>query len=97
VPQTIKVDGILVAAGDRRGAPSPSRVLDAVRVAAIQHRCGKPTANPERALRLWQKQQTAIRRVIVAVKINSEFLAQDGWKVAGKQRIFGSRRLWRWV
>jgi hypothetical protein len=36
---------------------------------------------------LSQQQQTAIRRLIAASKINCEFLAPDRWKVEGKQRI----------
>jgi hypothetical protein len=38
------------------------------------------------ALRRSQQQQTAIRRLIAASKINCEFLAPDRWKVEGKQR-----------
>src|SRR5246127_49003 len=45
------------------------------------------TAYPELALRRSQQQQTAIRRLIAASKINCEFLAPDRWKVEGKQRI----------
>jgi hypothetical protein len=37
---------------------SEHRVLDAVRIAAIGHRFGKPPAHPELALRLTQQQQT---------------------------------------
>ena len=33
------------------------------------------------------REQTAIRRLIAASKINCEFLAPDRWKVEGKQRI----------
>jgi hypothetical protein len=44
-------------------------------------------AHPELALRRSQQQQTAIRQLIAASKINCEFLAPDRWKVEGKQRI----------
>jgi hypothetical protein len=46
-----------------------------------------PPAHSELALRLPQQQQTAIRRLIAASKINCEFLAPDRWKVEGKQHI----------
>jgi hypothetical protein len=48
-----------------RSLPGP---LDAVRVAAIRHRCGKPPAHTELALRLPQQQQTRIGRLGAAVK-----------------------------
>ena len=92
MPQPVEVDGVLVAARDRRRARHhhlEHRVPDAVRIAAIRHRFRKPPAHPELALRLSQQQQTAIRRLIAAVKINCEFLAPDRWKVEGKQRIVG--------
>ena len=62
-------------------------VPDAVWIAPIRHRFRKPPAHPELALRLSQQQQTAIRRLIAASKINCEFLAPDRWKVEGKQSI----------
>jgi hypothetical protein len=42
---------------------------------------------PAAALSLPQQQQAAIRRLIAAVKITSELLALDRWKIEGKQRI----------
>jgi hypothetical protein len=63
VPQPVEVDGILVAAGDRRHARHhhlEHRVPDAIRIAAIRHRVGKPPAHPELALRMPQQQQTAV-------------------------------------
>ena len=51
----------------------------------IRHRSHKPRAHPKPALRLSQQQQTTIRRVIAAVKINCEFLASDRWKVKRKR------------
>ena len=78
MPQPVEVDGILVAAGNRRDARHhhlEHLVPDAARIAAIRHRIGKPPAHPELALRLPQQQQTAIRRLIAAVKIDCEFLA----------------------
>src|SRR5262249_61659609 len=50
-------------------------------------RLRKPPAHPELSLRLSQQQQTAMRRLIAASKINCEFLAPDRWKLEGKQRI----------
>lgn len=44
----------------------------------------KPPANPKLALRPSQQQQTAIRGLIAAVKINCELLAPDRWKIEGK-------------
>jgi hypothetical protein len=64
-------------------------VPDAIAIAAIRHRLRKPPAHPELALCLSQQQQTGIRRLIAAVKINCEFLALNRWKVEGKQRIVG--------
>jgi len=90
VPQPVEVDGVLVAASDRRRTRHhhlEHRVPDALRIAPIRHRCRKPPAHPELALRRSQQQQTAIRRLIAASKINCEFLAPDRWKVEGKQHI----------
>jgi hypothetical protein len=64
-------------------------VPDAVRIAAIRHRIGKSPAHTELALRLPQQQQTAIGRLVAAVKIHCEFLAAHTWKVEGKRRIVG--------
>jgi hypothetical protein len=64
MPQPVEVDGILVAARNRRDARRhhlKNRVPDAARVAAIRHRIGKPPAHPELALRLSQQQQSGIR------------------------------------
>jgi hypothetical protein len=88
MPQPVEVDGILVAAGDRRGARHhhlEHLVSNAARIAAIRHRSGKSSAHPELALRLSQQQQTGIRRLIAASKINCEFLASDRWQVEGKR------------
>jgi len=57
------------------------------RIASLRHRFRKPPTHPELALRLPQQQQTTIRRLIAAGKINCEFLALDRWKVEGKQGI----------
>ncbi len=62
---------------------------DAVRVAAIRHRRRKPPAYTKLALRRAQQQQTGIARLGAAVEIYCEFLAVDGWKVEGEQRIVG--------
>ena len=90
MPQPVEVDGILVAARNRRDPRHhhlEHLVLDAARVAPIRHRSSKPRAHPKPALRLSQQQQATIRRLIAAVKINCEFLASDRWKVKRKQRI----------
>ena len=90
--QPIEVVSILVAAGDRRDTRHhhfEHRVPDAVCIAAIRHRVGKPPAHTERALRLSQQQQAAIGGLVAAVKINCELLAADRWKVEGKRRIVG--------
>ena len=92
MPQPVEVDGILVAARDRRDARRhhlENRVPDAARIAAIRHRIGKPPAHPELALRLPQQQKTAVRRLIAAVKIDCEFLAPDRWQVEGKRCSVG--------
>jgi len=63
VPQPVEVDGILVSAGDCCDALHhhlEHRVPDAIRIAAIRHRIGEPTAHNELALRLPQQQQTGI-------------------------------------
>ena len=82
MPQPVEVDGILVPAGDRRGARHhhlEHRVPDTARIAAIRHRIGEPPAHAKLALRLPQQQQTGIRRLVAAVKIDCEFLALDRW------------------
>ena len=92
MPQPVEVDGILVAARDRRDARHhhlENLVPDAARIAAIRHRIGKPPAHPELALRLPQQQQTAVRGLVAAVKINCEFLAPDRWQVEGKRCSVG--------
>jgi hypothetical protein len=92
VPQPIEVDGILMSARDRRRTlhhQFEHLVMDAIRIAAIRHRIGEPTAHTELALRLPQQQQARIRRLVAAVKIHCEFLAADTWKVEGKRRIVG--------
>jgi hypothetical protein len=90
MPQPVEVDGIFIAAGDRRDTRHHHfeyRVSDAVRIAAIRHRVRKPPAHTERALRFSQQQQATIGGLVAAIKINCEFLAADRWKVKGKQRI----------
>ena len=92
MPQPVEVDGILVAARDRRDARRhqlENLVPDAARIAAIRHRSGKPPAHPELALRLSQQQKTAVRRLIAAVKIDCELLAPDRWKIEGKRCSVG--------
>jgi hypothetical protein len=64
-------------------------VPDAIRIAAIRHRIGKPPAHAELALRLSQQQQARIGRLVAAIKIDCEFLAANGWQVEGEQRIVG--------
>jgi hypothetical protein len=83
-----EVDGILVAARDRRDPRHhhlEHLVTDAARIPAIRHRISKPPANPELALRLPQQQQ-GLRGLIAAVKIHCELLAPDKWQVEGKWR-----------
>jgi hypothetical protein len=78
MPQPVEVDGVLVAARNRRGPCHhhfEHLVLDAARVAPIRHRGGKSRTNPKPAFRLSQQQEATIRRLIAAVKINCEFLA----------------------
>ena len=58
-----------------------------VRIAPIRHRRRKPPAHPEPALSLSQQQQTSVRRLMAAGKIDCEFLAPDRWKLEGKQHI----------
>ena len=92
MPQPVEVDGILVAAGNRRDPRHhhlEHLVTDAARIAPVRHRIGKPPAHPELALRLPQQQQTAIRRLVAAVKIDCEFLAMDRWQIEGKRCIVG--------
>jgi hypothetical protein len=53
MPQPVEVDGILVAARDRRGARHHHLehvVTDAARIATIRHRIGKPPAHAQLAL-----------------------------------------------
>ena len=59
--------------------------MDVASIAAIRHHIGKPPANAELALRLWQQQQAAIRRLVAAAKIYCEFLVPDRWKVEAKR------------
>ena len=92
MPQPVKVDRVLVAARNRRSARHhhlEHRMPDPVRSAPIRHRRRKPPAHSELALRLSQQQQTAVRRLIAAGKINCELLAPDRWKLERKQRIVG--------
>jgi hypothetical protein len=59
VTQPVEVDAILVPAGDRSDARRhhlEHRVLDAVRIAPIRHRFGKPPAHTELAFGLPQQQ-----------------------------------------
>jgi hypothetical protein len=58
MPQPVKVDGIFVAAGNRRDPRHhhfEHLVPDAARIAAIRHRIGEPPAHPELVLRLPQQ------------------------------------------
>jgi hypothetical protein len=89
---------ILVTAGDRRDARHhhfEHLVPDAARIAAIRHRIGKPPAHPKLALGLPQEQQTAVRGLAAAVKIDCEFLAMNRWQLKRKQRIVVYGGLWR--
>jgi hypothetical protein len=82
MPQPVKVDGILVAAGNRRDPRHHHLehiMTDAARIAPVRHRGGEPPAHPELVLRLPQQQQTGIRRLVAALKIDCEFLAMDRW------------------
>ena len=45
--------------------------------------------HPELALRLPKQQQTGIRRLVAAAKIDCEFLAMDRWQVEGKRYSVG--------
>ena len=90
MPQPVEVDGVLIAAGNRRRARHhhlEHRVPHPVRIASIRHRRRKPPAHPELTLRLAQQQQTAVRGLMAAGKIDCEFLAPYRWKLEGKQRI----------
>ena len=90
VPQPVEVDGILVSARDRRDARHhhfEHLVSDAVGITAIRHRCRKPPAHTKLALRLSQKQQAGVRRLVTTVKIDCEFLAMDSWQVKWKRLI----------
>ena len=81
-----------MAAGDRGGPRHyhfEHLVPDTARIAAIRHRIGKPRAHPELALRLPQQQQTAVRGLVAAVKIDCEFLTMDRWQVEGKRYNVG--------
>jgi len=62
MPQPVEVDGVLVAARNRRRARHHHLEH------RVPHRLRKPPAHPELALRLSQQQQTAIRGLIAAVK-----------------------------
>jgi hypothetical protein len=88
MPQAVEVDGILVTAGDRRGARHhhlEHLVSDAARIAAIRHRSGKSSAHPGLALRLPQQQQTGVRGLVATLQIHCECLASDRWQVEGKR------------
>jgi hypothetical protein len=90
VPQPVEVDCILVPAGDRQNTRHhhlEHRMPDAVRIAAIGHCFGEPPANAMFALRLPQKQQAAVGRLVAAGKIDGEFLASDRWQVERKRRV----------
>jgi hypothetical protein len=81
MPQPVKVDGVLMAARNRRRTRHhhlEHRVPHPVRIPPIRHRRRKPPAHPEPAFRRSQQQQTAIRRLIAAVKINGELRWTDG-------------------
>jgi hypothetical protein len=92
VPQPVKVVRVFVSARDRghaRHQHLAHRMLDAIRIAAIRHRCCKPLAHTKLALRLAQHQQPGIGGLIASVEIYCDFLAVNGWQVEGKRRIFG--------
>jgi hypothetical protein len=92
MPQPVQVDGIFMAAGNRR---DPRRhqfkhsVPDTAQISALRHRIGKPPAYPKLAFRLPQQQQAAVRRLVAAVKIDCEFLAMHRWQIEGKHSIVG--------
>jgi hypothetical protein len=68
MPQPIEVDGILMAAGDRRDARHHHLehiVPNAARIAVIRHRIGKPRAHAEPALRLPQQQCSSLGATVV--------------------------------
>ena len=76
MPQPVEVDGVLIAARNRRRARHhhlEHRVPHPVRIAPIRHRRRKPPAHPEPALSLSQQQQTSVRRLMAAGKIDCEF------------------------
>ena len=92
MPQPVKINGILMAAGDRCDARHhhlEHRVPDAVRIAAIRHRIGEPPAHAELALSLPEQQQPGIGGLGAAVKIHCEFLAMDRWQIEGKRCSVG--------
>ena len=81
VPQPVEVDGILVAAGNRRGARHhhlENFVTDAACIAPIRHCIRKPPAHTKLALRLPQQQQAGIRRLVAAsdIAIRLEILVE---------------------
>ena len=87
MPQTVEVDGILSHAIVETRAITISSmyvVLDAARIAPIRHCHGKASAYPGLALRLPQQQQTSIRGLVAALKIDCEFLAMRRWQVERK-------------
>src|SRR6185369_10439041 len=65
------------------------RVPDALAIAPVRHRGGDPPAHAELALRLPQQEQTAIRGLVAALKIDCEFLAMNRWQVEGKRYSVG--------
>ena len=98
VAQPIEVDGILVTAGDRRGTRHhhlKHRMVNAIGIAAVRHRLGKPPAHTKLALRFAQQQQTGVGGLVAAGKIDCEFLAADGWQVEWEAAYRRSWRLWR--
>jgi hypothetical protein len=86
-PRCCWLKRIYSAAICRRTFIIKHRIPDAVRIAAIRLCFGEPQANNMRALRLPQKQQAAIGRLVAAGKIDGEFLASDRWQVERKRRI----------
>jgi len=72
MPQPVEVDGVAVAARNRRRARHhhlEHRVPHPVRIAPIRHRLRKPPAYPELALRLSQQQQATIHEMAARSRV----------------------------
>ena len=92
MPQPVEVDGILVAARDRRDARHHHLehiVPDAARIATIRHRIGKPPHTPSLRSACRSSSRPPSEDWLPPAKSTVSFLRSDRWQVEGKRCSVG--------